>query len=253
MNKYSYYFSTLFMLLFISIQSGEVYGRVDFILPGLFLDSLSVRESCSVRYLVVNEAFGEKDSTELMIDYDPHSGDLPEIRILSMPLAGGQEDTFLVRISFKRLPENIHSPDEFRDCIEEILFKSGDQPLRHPTEEELKKVGFNELFSKPGFNEGPVSMKGELVKTSLGDFKCKVREFKRVTKKKVRLGGIDALKMDEIHVTLWKSVEIPIFNLVKSRIERRRIIKPAGPGDFEISKPRVTVTTAYIIGYKRGH
>ncbi len=251
MSKFSCYFSIIFMVLFLSVSPGELYGRVDFIIPGLFLDSLSVGEGCSVKYLVVNEVFGERDSTELLIDYALNTGNYPEIRISSFSFNEGRKDTFSVIFLFKRPPENIHSSDEFKDSIKEILVKEGDQPLRHPSEEELRKFGFEELFSRPDFDEVSVSPDVELISTSCGDFKCRVRGYKQVTRKKVKLGGIDAVKVEEISVTLWKSVDVPLFNLVKSRIERKRVTRPISSYGLEISKPRKSITTTYLLGYTR--
>jgi len=251
MSKCSYYFSIIFIVLFLSVSTGELYGSIDFIIPGLFLDSLSVGESCSVKYLVVNQVFGEKDSTELLIDYVLNPGNNPEIHISSFSFSEGREDTFSVVILFKRPPENIHSSDEFKDSIKEILVKEGDQPLRHPSEDELRRFGFDELFSRPDFDEVSVSPGKELINTSCGDFECRVRGYKQVNRKKVKLGGIDAVKVEEISVTLWKSADVPLFNLVKSRIERKRVTRPIGSYGLEISKPRKSITTTYLLGYTR--
>jgi len=245
---------SLFLAVFILAPPGaRSDSKVDFLLPGLTLEGLSLREGAAVGYLVVTEAFGVMDSTGGSMEVKRAGDGRVEVHIVTSRIPPDEESTLSVIIRFPEGIEGVESTDELRSSIDEILLKTGSEPYRHPTDEELKEFGLDEVFVERNRELKAAVLDSETVSTPAGTFQCSVTAYSGTKRKKVDLGGISAERVEESRVTLWRSGGVPVFGLVKSRLETRKQTVPQGSKDFPLSRPRTTITEAHLIYMKTVH
>ena len=88
---------------------------------------------------------------------------------------------------------------------------------------------------------------GGIIDTPAGSFKCDAEEYSRIDEYAVKLGGVDADRTEEVVSTLWLSDTVPLWGLVKCRVERssHTTIRGGrgGPG------PSPTVTESILHSY----
>ncbi|MCK4237008.1 MAG: hypothetical protein KAX38_07795 [Candidatus Krumholzibacteria bacterium] len=241
-----------FIVLFMCILAPpRAYsGNVDFIVPGVSLDSISFDVGARVTYLIISQAYGTSDSSvvDLAVLDSTDSGILLEV-VLS-PYPGSKEETVTARLLLYGEIKKISSSDEIHSCIKEILVKEGTAPFRKPSAEEIEDFDLEKIFLSSNQGRTRNKLPAERVETPAGDFICEVDEISKGTVRPVKLGGIDAERELKERTVLWISDEVPFWGLVRSRVETTtstRILKGAQLVNW---KPRTTVTESVLISYK---
>lgn len=252
MKRYEGLFSIslIVVLLILAAQDAVPAPKSYFLLPGLMLERLPLEEGAGVAYLVVTESFDVEDSTEVSIEIKREERGCAEVSIVTSQIPRDEEGVVSVKIRFAKGIESVGSADELRSAIDEILVKTGKEPYRHPTDEEMREFGLDDMFFERSPELEETVLDSEIVSTTAGTFKCSVVRYTKTKKKVVDLGGISAESVEELTATMWKSSDVPVFGLVKTRIETKRQTIPRGSKAFPLSKPRVTTTEAILISRK---
>lgn len=225
---------------------------VDFLIPGVSLESVSFDAGARVKYLVISYVYGESDSSVVdlaVIDYK--DGEVI-IEIASSPYPAIEGETVTVRLLIDENVKSISSPEEFDDCIRKISVKDGLEPFREPTEEEMEDFDINEIFLKSSAGMKVRVFDQEELETPAGRFGCDVYEYSKSDVYTVELGGIEAERFEQEISILWLSGDIPFWGLVRSRVEKTkltRILEGVSPLEPE---PRTTITESILISYIPG-
>lgn len=225
---------------------------VDFLVPGVSLQSVTFTRGARVRYLVTTEVHGAIDSS--MVELAVLNSGTADIllEILTAPVPVQEEETVTVRLLLDRTVTSISSPDEFRDCILEILVRDGANPFREPSEEEVADFELERVLLRQDTTATRRNLECETIETVAGTFYCEVIEQSRRDRRAVKLGGIDAERIEEEVSTIWMSREVPFWGMVKSRVERRRETVLLTDSPLARLVPQVTITSSILIGFESG-
>jgi hypothetical protein len=88
------------------------------------------------------------------------------------------------------------------------------------------------------------------ITTPAGSFLCDGVELSRKETRQVSLGGVQAERIEEMTSRLWLAREVPLWGLVKSRIEKTDITRSSAARAAGAT-PRVTVTESTLLSYRR--
>ena len=241
----------LFCMLGVITAGTAPAAGIDFLVPGVSLESVSFNPGVRVRYLVTSEVEGAVDSSEveLAVLECGAGGVLIEISSISNP--GTPEDILTVRMRLDRRVTSISSADEFKECIRSIQVREGTDPFREPSEEEIADFEFERMFLKREENALRRDIGTERIETAAGAFVCDVIELSRRDRRAVKLGGIDAERVEEEVSTVWLSDEVPFWGMVGSRVERRRETRLLSDSPAVKLVPHRTVTASMLVHYER--
>jgi hypothetical protein len=225
---------------------------IDFLVPGVSLESLSFDPGARVRYLVTSEVRGAIDSSEVELAVLECDAECVLLEIYSTPIPHNEQETVTVRMRLDRRVTSISSPAEFKACIREMMIKEGSELFREPSEEEIEDYEFERVFLTR--DEGAVrrDLGTERIESPAGVFVCDIIELSTCDRRSVKLGGIDAERVEEEVSIVWLSDEIPFWGMVQSSVERRRetrLLTEAPPPQLA---PHTTVTASILLHYDRG-
>jgi hypothetical protein len=225
---------------------------VDFLVPGVSLESVTFTRGARVRYLVTSEVHGAIDSSmvELAVLDSGTADVLLEILSASVPVL--EEETVTVRLRLERTVTSISSPDEFRDCIREILVRDGTDPFREPSDEEAADFELERVLLRQDTAAARRNLECETIETAAGTFYCEVTELSRRDQRAVKLGGIDAERIEEEVSTIWMSRDVPFWGMVKSRVERRRETVLLTDSPLARLVPQATITSSILVSFESG-
>ena len=252
------YGNSIFRWIFLAVAclvmllpQGARGEKLDFLVPGVSLDMVSFDAGTSVTYLIIAEAYGEKDSSLVHLAVIDLVGDDVVLEIASSPYPESGEETITVRLRIAEDVKTITSPDEFYTYLKEIHVRDGCEPFRSPTEDEIEDFELEKMFLPAGERMERTVHPPEIRETLVGDFTCEKVELRRSDVRPVSLGGIQAERLEEERSTLWLSPDVPFWGLVQSRVERRTATKILMPGRQREVEPRITVTESILLSFKR--
>lgn len=241
-----------FCLLAAILACPEPAAGIDFLVPGVSLESLSFDPGARVRYLVTSEVRGAIDSSEVELAVLECHADEVLLEIVSTPLPNNVEETVMVRMRLDRRVTSISSPAEFKECIREMLVREGTEQFREPSEEEIADYEFERVFVKRDETAVRRDLGTERIESPAGAFVCDILELSTRDRRAVKLGGIDAERVEEEVSTIWLSDEIPFWGMVKSSVERRRETRLLTDSPPARLAPHTTITASILVHYVRG-
>lgn len=223
-------------------------AAVDFILPGVSLGSVSLAAGARVAYLVVSQTLGSSDSTYVELAVLSRGRGEVRLEVSTAPFPPRRDETLAVRLRLAERAVSAASADEFRACIREIRIREGAESFREPTPSELEDLAIEDLFIRRSGEGERRSLPPATVAVPAGSFLCSVVETSRRDARTVTLGGVRAERVEEEATRIWISADVPLWGLVKSRVERRSSVERAGSAG---GAPRVTITESRLLSYKK--
>jgi hypothetical protein len=225
-------------------------AAIDFLIPGISLRSVSLLPGARVSYLVVSESFGATDSSYVELRVLGSEKQEFKLEIITGPYPLTKKERITVRLRLEERVLSIASADEFRPCLKEILFKEGSEDFRRPTDRELDDLDIEKLLLRSSEGMECTPLEAAKIATPAGVFLCEGTQSSRKESRTVSLGGIEAERIDEEVSQLWISREVPLWGLVRSKVEERNFTKVSGVHPAPAS-PRVTVTQSVLISYRK--
>jgi hypothetical protein len=233
------------------LSAGARVGRIDFLIPGMSLDSVSLVEGARVSYLVVSHSFGAADSSIVELRVLARSGGDFSVEILSSPYPKSIEESMRVKLRVSEAILRVSAPGEVRPCIREMLVRKGSEPYRKPTAQEQGEFDVESVFSRPRPGTERKRVGTERLATPAGSFLCDVVEYSAKEAKTVLLGGVKAERVEEETSRLWLSKEIPFWGLVRSSIEKKSSTIVAGGKLPAGADAKTTRTESTILSFRR--
>ncbi len=222
-------------------------GEAGFLVPGISLGSVDFGSGSFVEYIIVSHAFGVSDTSIVGISVVDTSAGGVLLEIFSSPYPISVDETVKICVLLCGAVDTISDREVFLDCIESIHVKEGAGAYREPSQEELDEFDIGSLFVDDRDNMDFARLPGGIIDTPAGSFRCDTEEYSKIDRYDVKLGGVDAERMEEVVSTLWLSDTVPLWGLVKCRMERssHTTIKGGrgGPG------PSPTVTESILYSY----
>lgn len=224
-------------------------ASVDFLIPGVSLESLTFDAGARVSYLVVGEAYGTSDSSLVELAVIDRLDGMVTIEISSSPFPESVEEKITVRLVLDEQVRAIHSPEKFHEYVTKVYVKEGSDPFREPTTEEIRDYDLETVFIKKREDVQCTVLDDEEVITPAGVFQCTVNELLKSVIKPVNLGGVEAETREQERSVLYLSGSVPFWGLVRSRVESSRSTRILGGKRNQAGVPRTVVTESVLFSY----
>jgi len=235
-------------LVVCAIISAQVWG-IDFLVPGIPLESLSLRPGARVSYLVTSRVFGVTDSSYVELRVLGHAQGTSLLEILSSPYPRKKEGSLTVRFRLADRATSAKSAEEFRSCLGEIRVSEEGGTFRSPTQKELDDIDIEGLFERPSDHAERKALGAARIATPSGTFLCEGAELSRKATKQVSLGGVQAEREEEVTSRVWLSRDVPFWGLVRSTVEKKSFTQTS-LARSSTGSPRVTVTESILLSYR---
>jgi hypothetical protein len=225
-------------------------GGVDFLVPGMSLESVSLVPGARVSYLVVSKSFGAADSSFIELRVLERRRGAFRLEIVSSPYPRSKEESVTVRLRLAERATSATSPESFRSCLLEVVIREGAGEFREPTASELDRMDIESIFLRPSDGLRRTPLASSSVSVPAGAFLCDGAEYSRDETRPVSLGGVQAQRVEEEKSRIWISRDVPLWGLVKSTIEKKsRTIAAGAPASA--ARSRETTTESVLLSYTK--
>jgi len=223
---------------------------VDFLVPGMSLESVSLVPGARVSYLVVSKSFGAADSSFVELRVLEHAKGAFRLEIVSSPYPRSKEESVTVRLRLSERVISAASPESFRSCLLEVVIKEGTGAFREPTADEMDDMDIESIFLRPEEGLLRTPLASAKIAVPAGVFLCDGAEYSRDESRPVSLGGVQAQRVEEEKSRIWLSRDVPLWGLVKSTVEKRsRTIAAGVPASA--ARSRETATESILLSYTK--
>jgi hypothetical protein len=222
---------------------------VDFLVPGMSLEAVSLEPGARVSYLVISKSFGVADSSFVELRVLERNGGAFRIEVVSSPYPRSKEESVTIRLRLAERVMSASSPEAVRACLLDVAVKEGTGTFRAPTAEELDKMDIESIFLLPNARFARTPLGSARLSVPAGTFACEGAEYSRNETKTVSLGGTEARRIEEERSRIWISRDVPLWGLVRSTVEKKSLTASAGAPAS--SRPRETSTESILLSYAK--
>jgi hypothetical protein len=193
-----------------------------FLVPGVDFSKLTFKTGAWCRYIVVDEALEQTDTSEIYIGV-PGREETPQgaafwVEIETRHVGEGPEATEVLSLLVLEEITRFSEGDSVGRYVSGLYIKSGTRPAR---EEDPKNYGDLSLVI-PTADSSWVTTTDELVGTASGEYSCTKKSRTVKTDKEIPTGNVKLIKKARDDYTVWFCDDIPVFHMVKCVIERER-------------------------------
>lgn len=237
------------LILWLFTASTACAEDVDFLIPGVSLESVELTAGTSVEYLIISEAYQVLDTSMVGLSVIDAGEGLLTLEIMSAPFPPVEEETVTVRLVVESDIAASSTPEEVESKISRILIRDADSGFREPTGEEIEDFDPGRLFMRADSTAERRSLGMLSCSVPAGEFTCEASEYIKRDLRKVLLGGVEADKYSEEKSTLYISGRVPFWGLVKSVVRRESSTRLASTRIEGKKRPKVTVTESVLISF----
>ncbi|MEJ2722062.1 MAG: hypothetical protein P8181_13135, partial [bacterium] len=194
----------------------------DFLVPGVDFSKLVLETGAWCRYLVVDEALEQTDSTEIYVAIPGKEktaqGPAYWVELRSTPLDGDAGRAEVLKLLVLERITEFSEGDSFGEYVLKLYIKSGAGPVEERNPREYEE--FSTIV--PTADSSWVSVPGVPVSTAAGDFICTEKTRSVRTEQEIPTGKITLVKKVRDDYAVWFCGEVPVFRMVKCVIDRTR-------------------------------
>jgi hypothetical protein len=205
------------------------------------------------RYVVVDEAMGVTDSSEVYIavvgrESTPR-GPAYWLEIESGPAAAPPSERDLARALVDEGVRTMAEGDSLYRYVSQYYHRKGRGPVEAGDVNDLRRL----TIVSPASDRDWVVTPHTKVSTPAGEFACESRRFEKTTSSETPSGRVKIVQRRRDQVEVWTSSAVPVFHLARCVVERERESKtvPAVRG-IPASGPRRSKTTSMIVAFGKG-
>ncbi len=223
------------------------------LLPGIDIRSVDFMDGAWCRYIVVDEAAGVMDSSEVYIAIlsrtKPPKGDGYWLEIASGPVGAGASERDVARVLVDERVKTMAEGDSLYRYVSRYYIKKGNGPVEAGDVHDLKKL----TIVSPTSDRDWVVTPQTSVSTPAGTFASETRRFEKTESNETVSGRVKIVLRRTDKVEVSTSPKVPVFHLARCVVERERESKtiPAVRGIPE-SGPRRSRTTSVLVAYGNG-
>lgn len=224
-----------------------------FLLPGVEVADIDFRVGAWCRYLIVDEAMGEADSTAFyfaVLDRETRpDGEAFWVEVETGPPGAPVSERQLARALVSGAIRDLALGDSLYRYVHELYIRKGNGPVEPADPLELKRLTLAHPTSESDWSRRT----GVTVSTPVGEMTCNYRELTVDESREVPTGGVTLFQRSVDRFQVWTAADVPVFNLVRCVIERSRESRtvPPVPG-IPQAGPRESRTTAVVVGFGDG-
>ncbi|HEX5132289.1 MAG TPA: hypothetical protein VFX92_07370 [Candidatus Krumholzibacteria bacterium] len=221
------------------------------LLPGVDIRDVDFTVGDWCRYLVIDEAMGETDTSEvyLAVVGRDKGRDAWWLEIESGPAGAAAEDRDAARFLVDGSVRNMTPGDSLYHYVSRLYIRRGQGPVETGDPRDLTRL----TIVNPTSETDWVATPGVEIRTPAGKFTAELRQFENDVSREIPAGRVKIVQRNMDRVQVWRSPEAPVFHLVRCDIERVRETRtvPAVQGIPEAG-PRQSRTTSVLIARGTG-
>jgi hypothetical protein len=218
--------------------------------PGAEFSQLVLRSGAWCRYVVVDEALGQRDTTEIYIAI-PGSETSPRgraywLELSTKPLGESEDEGEVLKLLVLEGITKFSEGDSLGQYVLEFYIKKG----THPAEKRNPRTydGFSLIV--PTSESLWKSSSGKDVSTKAGRFECTEKTRTAEENQQIPTGKFKLIRKSRDDYSVWFCDDVPVFRLVKCVIERSRETEmvPRISG-IPVEGHKYSKTTAELVGF----
>ena len=220
------------------------------LVPGAEFSQLVLERGAWVRYLVVDEALGQEDSSEVYVGIPAVEttarGPAFWLELAIGPVGGNDDETQILKLLVLDGITGFSEGDSLGDYVLRLYIKKGGRPA-----EEKDPRTYEDLsIIVPTAESSWVSTDGVTVRASGGQFTCTKKTRTVEDEQEIPTGKVRLVRKSRDDFTVWFSNDVPVFRLVKCVVERSRETDtiPRITG-IPVSGKKLSRTTAELAGF----
>jgi len=220
------------------------------LLPGIDMRSVEFTVGAWCRYLVVDEAMGDADSSTVYLaivgrEKTP-AGNAYWLEIESGPFGAPPAERDVARALIDQRVQSMDEGDSLYHYVIRVYTKKGQGPVEAGNPDDLKRLT---VVSPTSETDWQIDPRG-VVSTPQGELTCEHRRFEKDQSRDVPTGRVTLKIRQTDRVQVWISPAIPIFHLARCEIDRTRETRtvPVVRG-IPDSGPKHSRTTSAIVAY----
>jgi len=223
------------------------------LLPGVDIREADLEVGKWCRYLIVDEALGVADSSEVTVaivgreDVGGEPAYWVEFEAGPYGAAAADRDRTLALVS-GGITRHARGDSLYR-YVHTLYNQKGEAHPERADPRSLERLTLTRPTTDADWTAG-----GEAaVSTPAGDLRCQRRDLSVETAKEIPSGRVTVVQRNTDRFTVWSAREVPVFHLVKCVIERTREsrTRPAVRGIPDVG-PRESRTTTLLLAFGDG-
>lgn len=225
-------------------------GQEGFLLPGVEVSDIDLSVGAWCRYVIVDEAMGEVDSSSFYIAVvgrrETPQGEAFWLEIETGPMGAAAAEREVARALVSASIRDLSRGDSLYHYVYELYIKKGVEPVEPADPVELERL----TLANPTSETQWTRQSGVTANIPAGDIVCDYRELTVEESREVPTGNVKLIRRKRDRFRVWTSGQIPVFSLVKCVIDRSRESRtvPPVPG-IPDPGPRESRTTAVVLEY----
>jgi len=234
----------LILILALPVAASEVV-----LLPGVDIREATFVVGSWCRYLVIDEAEGVVDSSELYIAVvgEVSNGDKLSywVEIESGVSGAVENDRELVKALISNDIKQFQEGDSLYQYIEMMYLRKGVGPVTLGDRRKFQQLSLTAPTSDAGWSHERAS-----VETPVGPIECNHKALTVEDSREMPSDRMTIVKTSSDVFDVWSAQQVPVFHLVRCVIERSRETRtrPRIPGIPELG-PRLSRTTSMLMSY----
>ena len=230
--------------------SAQQRSADSFIVPGIDFTKTTLDAGAWCRYVVIDEALGEVDTTDVYIGI-PEQENSPYgpaywVEIESHLRGSGPDGREVMRMLVTEEITGLAEGDSLGSFVLKLYIKSGSNP---PQEENPKTYRDFSLVT-PTSDSSWTIIEGVSQATAAGDFECTLKERSTTNDREFKTGNITLIKKASDDYSVWFCDDVPVFRLVRCEIDRvRRTETKPHIGGMPTPGDQTSRTTAELVEY----
>jgi hypothetical protein len=229
---------------------GAARSAENFLIPGADFSQLVLKEGAWCRYIVLDEALGQTDSTDVYVgvpagEMTPRGGAF-WVELASKPVGAGDEAATVLKLLVLEAITELSRGDSFGDYVLRLYIKKGARPVEEEDPARYEDFSLIVPTAESSWDSSPdvpVTVMG-------GNFTCTKKTRSVREEQEIPTGKLVLVKKLRDDYTVWFCSEIPVFRMAKCVIERSRetYTVPRITG-VPISGQKNSRTTAELTGF----
>jgi hypothetical protein len=221
------------------------------LLPGIDIRDVDFTVGRWCRYVVIDEAMGETDSSEVYLAVVGREKDRDAwwLEIESGPTGAPSEDRDAARFLVDGSVRGMTPSDSLYQYVSRLYIRRGRAPVERGDPRNLTRL----TIVNPTSENDWIITPDVTVSTPAGRIAGEMRQFENVVTREIPAGNVKLMQRNVDRVKVWRSPAVPVFHLVRCEIERVRETRtvPAVKGIPETG-PRESRTTSVLVAFGDG-
>jgi hypothetical protein len=223
------------------------------LLPGIDLRAVEFTVGAWCRYLVVDEAMGETDSSTVYLAIvgreTTRAGTAYWLEIESGPARAPDTEREAIRALVDERVKSMAPGDSLYRYLERLYIRKGRGPVEAGNPRDLNRL----TIVTPTAESDWQIESGHLLSTPAGELTCELRSFAKEESRDIPTGRVTLRQHREDRVQVWISPVIPIFHLAQCKIDRVRESRTVPPvRGIPDAGPKRSRTTSVVVAHGTG-